>query len=269
MILNSKNSTIKLNNTEMHYISFGYGSELLIMLPGLGDGISTVKGTSIPLAFMYREFAKYFKVYVFSRKNELPQNYTTKNMADDQAIAMNLLGLQNANILGISQGGMISQHLAINYPNLVKSLILTVTLSKQNEYVESVITNWIAMAKDNNYADLIIDTSEKSYSEAYLRKRRWMYPIISRIGKPKDFTRFIIQANSCITHDTSNDIHKIEAKTLVIGGNKDKIVGPHAAKEISDSIKNSELLIYDGLGHGAYEEATDFKDTVIKFFNRT
>ena len=39
------------------------------------------------MAFMYREFCKNFTVYAFSRKNELPEGYTTRDMAKDQAEA--------------------------------------------------------------------------------------------------------------------------------------------------------------------------------------
>jgi len=41
MLLNAKNGTVMIGDTEMDYISFGKGSEILIILPGLGDGLST------------------------------------------------------------------------------------------------------------------------------------------------------------------------------------------------------------------------------------
>ena len=93
----------------MDYISFGNGKENLVMLPGLGDGLSTVKGMALPFAFMYRIYAKEYKVYVFSRKNCLPEGYTTRDMARDQARAMESLGIQKASVLGNSNGGMIAQ----------------------------------------------------------------------------------------------------------------------------------------------------------------
>lgn len=36
-----------LTNSDMDYISFGKGNKILIMLPGLGDGLKTVKGTAL------------------------------------------------------------------------------------------------------------------------------------------------------------------------------------------------------------------------------
>ena len=83
-------------------------------------------------------------------------------MAEDQAKAMNALGIANANVMGISQGGMIAQHLAINHPELVKKLVLAVTLAKQNKIIQDVASNWISMAEHGDYKSLTIDTAEKS-----------------------------------------------------------------------------------------------------------
>ena len=83
MLYHAKNGTLSIGNTTMDYIRFGTGKRVLIMLPGLGDGLRSVKGTALPMAFMYRAFAKDFTVYAFSRKNELLQGYTTRDMARD------------------------------------------------------------------------------------------------------------------------------------------------------------------------------------------
>ena len=102
MFYNAVNGTIDLGNTEMDYITFGYGKRTVILIPGLGDGLRTVKGIAVPFAFMYREFAKDYKVYVFSRKKKLEEGYTTRDMARDQKIAIDKLGIKKADIVGVS-----------------------------------------------------------------------------------------------------------------------------------------------------------------------
>ena len=71
--LNARNEHIKLNSFDCDYISFGRGTDPLIMLPGVGDGFRTAKGVAVPFALMYRCFAKDFKVYAFSRRNNMPE----------------------------------------------------------------------------------------------------------------------------------------------------------------------------------------------------
>jgi pimeloyl-ACP methyl ester carboxylesterase len=268
MFYNAKSGNIKIENTDMDYISFGKGKKNLVMIPGLGDGLKTVKGSAIIMAIMYKLYAKDYTVYVFSRKNQLEEGYSTKDMARDQKIAMEKLGITKANFFGVSHGGMISQYIAIDYPELVEKLILAVTLSKQNETVQQTVSNWIDMAAKNDYKSLFIDTSEKTYSEKYLRKYRPFYFILGSIGKPNNFNRFIIQAKSCINHNTYNELEKINCPTLIVGGDNDLIVGKNTSEEIAGKIKNSKLIIYKGLGHGTYTEAKDFNHQVIEFLKK-
>ena len=86
-------ATLRLKEDTMHYVRFGRGSRILIMLPGLGDGLATVKGTALPMALMYRTFAKDFTVYMFSRRNHLPEGWGTREMACDLKEAMDALNI--------------------------------------------------------------------------------------------------------------------------------------------------------------------------------
>lgn len=249
----------------MDYVVFGCGQKPFIILPGLGDGLNTVKGKAIFLALYYKQFAQKFKVYIFSRKNELERGYTIRDMAKDQKVAMERLGIESAYVMGLSQGGMISQYLAIDYPEVVEKLIIGVSVSRQNEILHNTVSGWMKMAEANDYKTLTIDTMENTFTPKLLKKYMPIYPIISRIGKPKDFSRFIIQANACINHNAYNELEKIKCPTLVIGGDSDKVVGKNASEEMAEKISGSKLIVYEGLGHGAYEETKDFNQQVIDF----
>ena len=262
---NAQGGNIKIEDTDMDYVVFGRGHKPLVVLPGLSDGLKTVKGSALPLAFYYRQFWNRFKVYVFSRKNKIKEGYTTRDMASDQKIALSKLGIEKACVMGVSQGGMIAQYMAIDYPEIVEKLIIGVSVSQQNPTLQSVVRSWMQMAKANDYRTLIIDTMEKTFTEKQLKRYKPFYPIISRIGKPKSFERFLIQANACINHDAYSELSEIQCPTLVIGGDNDKVVGQNSSEEIAAKVKNSKLIVYEGLGHGAYEETKDFNQQVKGF----
>lgn len=65
MLLNAKNGTITIGDAKMDYISFGKGSNVLIMIPGLGDGLTTVKGKALPFALAYK--GRFFAFFNHSR----------------------------------------------------------------------------------------------------------------------------------------------------------------------------------------------------------
>lgn len=261
----AQNGTIPIADTQMPYIAFGCGKKNLIMIPGLGEGLKTVKGTAVPFAIMYHKLIKDYRVYVFSRRMVMPQGFSVRDMAEDIYQAMQQLHIKSANILGVSQGGMIAQWLALDHPQAVEKLILTVTISRQNETVQNVISAWKQMALQGDYKGIMVDTSEKSYTEAYLKIARPMYGLLGLVGKPKSMDRFLVQADACLNQDTYDKLFQISCPTLVIGGRQDKIVSPEASEEIAERIPGCQLYMYEQYGHGLYEEAKDFLKRVTAF----
>jgi len=83
---------------------------------------------------------------------------------------MDKLELNKACIMGISQGGMIAQWLAIDHPQKVDKMVLVVTLSRPNNNIQRVIGNWIDLAEKEDYGKLAIDNMEKNYSENNIKK---------------------------------------------------------------------------------------------------
>ena len=262
-----RNGTLTLKNGRMDYIRFGKGARVLLMLPGLGDGLRTVKGTALPMALLYRRFAKKYTVYAFSRREPLAAGMTTRDMAAEQAQAMEALGIDRAGILGVSMGGMIAQWLAIDHPHRVGKLILTVTCAEQNPVLRESIREWVDLAKAGDHAGFMDSNLRRIYSERYYRQNKWMTPLIGALTKPKSYDRFFIQAEACLTHDARAELGKIQAQTLVIGGEKDLALGGEASKVLAAHIPGAALKMYPQWGHGLYEEAGDFNDVVLAFLD--
>jgi len=265
MRCNVKNGTLHLGGTTMDYIRFGTGQRALVILPGLGDGLRTVKGTALTMALLYRIFARDFTVYAFSRKNELPEGYGTRDMARDQAEAMVQLGIEKADVFGVSMGGMIAQHFAVDYPEKVNRLILAVTSARPNPILTESIEEWVSLAQAGDHAGFMDSNLRRIYSEEYYRKNKWMAPLVGRLTKPKSYDRFFIQASACRMHDAYEDLHRIKAKTLVIGGEKDVALGGDASREIAARIPDAELRMYAQWGHGVYEEEKGFNRLLLDF----
>lgn len=265
MILNAQNSVIELKNGKMDYLRFGNGERVMIFLPGVGDGFVTVKGKAPLVAAWGRSLAKDFTVYMFSRRRNLQKGITNREMAADLHEAMGVLGIKKASVVGVSQGGMISQWLAIDFPDAVENLVLVVTICKQNETVNRVISRWARMAKHENFKRIMIENAEYSYSSKLVNSARLLYGTVGTFRKPESYERFIIQARACLTHDTSELIGTISCPTLILGGTDDKIVSGHASEEIAELLPGSELYMYEGLGHGLYMEAPDFLQRISEF----
>ena len=263
-----KNGSVKIADTTMDYVSFGHGPRTLIIIPGLSDGLTTVKGKAVLLAGPYKEFFDRYTIYMFSRRNALPEGFSIRDMADDQAKALKQLGKESVSVLGVSQGGMIAQCLAVSHPGLVEKLVIAVSAPDANALIKERLDRWMRLAEEGDHKQLMIDTAENSYSNAYLKKYRKIYPVIGLIGRPKNYERFMANAKAILAFNGEAELSRISCPTLIIGGSEDRIVGAEASYRMHEMIKDSELHIYEGLGHAAYEEAADFNKRVFAFLDR-
>ena len=263
MAFSGKNCTLHLGGDTIDYAVFGTGMRPMVMIPGLN--LRGVKGAAAALARMYRLFAEDYTVYVIDRRAVIPAGYTVRSIAGDVARAMDALHLSNADVLGVSQGGMIAQYLALDRPELVRKLCLAVTLARPNDTVRTVIDAWVGMTERGEHDAMVRDMFERLYSEAYIQKYRPLLPVLAKLSRPKDPERFITLAKACLTCDTYDRLDEIQCPVFVIGGRQDRIVDGEASEELAQKL-GCELYMYEALGHAAYEEAKDFNGRVLEFF---
>ena len=261
----AKNATLSRNGKTIDYVTFGTGKRPLIIIPGLGDGLQTVKGMAMPFSITYRLLAKRYKIYVFSRINELRQGYTTRDMAADVAKAMEALNLDTANVMGISQGGMIAQWLAVDFPERVQRLILAVTTAKPSQLARERIEHWQKLSQSGNFKHLMLDIAQHSYTQKSYQKWRLLYNVMGIFGRIKDKQRINIQSVSCLKHDSLDLLEKINCPTLIIGAEKDDVLGVDGSLGLHQHIKDSQLTILPECGHALYEQNKDFQKRVSVF----
>lgn len=274
MLYGAKESALEINASgsrriKIKYISFGIGERPLVIIPGLS--LRSISGMAVPLAYMYRVFAKDFKVFIFDRRDDVPEGFTVSDIADDTAESMRALSIESADIIGISQGGMAAQYLAVRYPELVRTLTLGVTLSRMNDTVTAAVNGWVKSAESGDTGAVVNDMVPRMYSDSYVKKYKRLLPLISKFTKLEDSERFVRLAKACLTCDIYVELEKIKCPVFVIGGKQDKIVTGEASEEIAEKLISSDckcrLFLYDGLGHAAYEEAKDFNLKILEFIS--
>ena len=110
----------KINGINIHFESTGEGVPLLL-IHGLG---SSTKDWDAQVA----DFSRYFKVITVDLRghgqSEKPASpYSIPLFAEDVATLVRQMG-EAAHVAGISMGGMVALQLAVDFPELAKSLIV-------------------------------------------------------------------------------------------------------------------------------------------------
>ena len=256
---------INIPSGDLNYISFGKGQKNLIIIQGLN--IRDIKGAGVSLAWMYKIFSKNYRVWFFDRRMVVGDGLTNQDLAEDIYRAMTALHIASADVLGVSQGGMIALALALEHPACVSKLVLGVTAARANENIKTVVGRWIGYAKNRDAVTINRETFSLMYTEQYLKKYRLFMPLLVRMVKPKDFDRFAILASAILHFDCYDRLNEIKCPVLVLGGAQDKITTGEASVEIAEKL-NCKIHMYSEYGHAAYEEAKDFNKRVYEFLSK-
>ena len=255
--------TVSTDRFNMNCIKFGTGKKIFVMIPGLS--LVRVTGSAMTISAAYSEFCDEYTVYCFDRVENIPEGYTVRQMAHDTAKAMIQLGISDAYIFGASQGGMIGQYIAIDYPHLVKKLIIGSSCSRFSEASRNIFSKWIELAKQRDVVALNHDFFINIYSETTLESYKKALPILEKNGTAEDCRNFEILASACDGFSTYNELDKIKCPVLVLGSEDDKVLTGRASEEIAEKL-GCEIYMYKDFGHAVYDEAPDYKQRIAKFF---
>lgn len=255
--------TAKVNKIEMDYFTFGTGERTFVIIPGLS--LKSVTLSAKPVAAAYKQFCEDFTTYVFDRRKNVSGGYSIREMARDTAEVMKSLGIENADIFGTSQGGMIAQCMAIDYPELVHSIVLGSTAPRANDRMVQTINGWIGFAEKHDVKGLNHSVFQTIYSGDFLEKYKKALPVIEQDGTDEECDRFLIFAKACTNFDVFNELPKIKCPALVLGAEEDKVLTGAASHEIAEKL-DCEIFMYgDEYNHAVYDEAPDYKERIMRF----
>jgi 3-oxoadipate enol-lactonase len=114
-------STIRVNGVELYYEIHGTG-EPVLMIHGLGSSTRDWDLQVPALATRFKVIT--YDVRGHGRSEKPKQQYSVKLFADDAAALIRALDVGPVHVIGISMGGMIAFQLAVDTPELVRSLVI-------------------------------------------------------------------------------------------------------------------------------------------------
>jgi pimeloyl-ACP methyl ester carboxylesterase len=234
----------KINGKEMFYEVQGKG-EPLILIHGLGI-------THEMWGWQVKDLKKDFQVIVYDlpghggTENILPEKEIYRGLVDDLKGLMDHLGLEQANLCGLSLGGRVALAMAIHEPERVKRLIISSTFDKIQGIGET-FTTWLGtrMLKKMTL-ERIVKTSAKSFFPTpELQKAAQLYSREAMKVQKEAILRLSYAASEV---DYSSGLTLINVPTLVFVGEKEKAM-IKIARRIAKAIPHAQLEVIPGVGH--------------------
>lgn len=251
----------------MEYACFGAGPKTLIIIPGLS--LRSVLASAASVETAYKIFKEEYTVYLFDRKKNAAPGYTIAEMARDMAAALKSLGLEHVDVFGTSQGGMVGQYLAIEYPELVARLVLASSSSRAEPLQVEVIEGWADLAEAGKADELVASFVDNCFTPSFLERYRRALMMMYRRLTQEEMSRFAVMARACKLVDTYDRLGEIKCPVFVIGAGIDHVVTYEASVKIAEKLKACgvphQFYTYKESGHAVFDEAPDYKERVLNF----
>lgn len=262
--------TAKVASFEMDYMKFGHGPKSFVILPGMS--VKSLMPLAPLCAGSYKIFTEDYTVYLIDRRKDFGPNYSISEMAADTALVMKSLGIAQADVMGISQGGVIAQTVAENNSELIRKLVLCSSMSRANAISDEVFREWECLAKSGDIEVFISSFVDKVYTEKTATLYKQVIVDTNRDATNRDRERFAVMAKSCVAYDGYEALAKIKCPTLVLGASLDKVFTAEASVEMYEKLKACgtpcEMHIFEVYGHAAYDEAPDYRKRVLEFLRK-
>lgn len=235
----------------------------LVVFPGLGDALMPATAAPRFAAWTLRAYARAYTVWVISRRRALPAGYTTRDMARDYAEGIAEIG-PPVDVLGLSQGSLIAQHLAADYPEMVRTLVLALAGARGSREGIERVQRWIAWAREGAWRAVYRDAIDATFRGPARVFWRSVAPLLA--GEPGTPSDFIVSAEAAIAHDARERVPEIAAQTLVIGGDRDALVPAERYRELAALIPFAALCLIPGGGHGVDAQRKRLFDRTVLWF---
>lgn len=233
------------------------------------------------------EIQKHFTVLNYDHRgyglSDRPkQRYTIQTWCDDLELLLSKLNIDKAHIHGGSMGSFIAIAFAIKFPKRVGKLLLGAgAVAKCDGMGISHFKVWQYLARSFGVGSIEVadELVNKAFSRTYidsLGRQKLIEIMQDSAQRNADTDVFIDACQVMIDADVRADLDKIEAPTLVMVGSEDVLTpldsGPSGvgARQVAESIKRSELKIFEGSGHGHYaERQTESIDAILGFLDKS
>ena len=278
----SKIQALEINSTTLHYLECGKGEPLVFVHGGLGD-------LHIFQA-QVQAFAASFRVIAYSRRFSPPNappretdvNPLSSHVADLRAL-IGQLKVAPAHLVGNSDGAYIALALALEHPELVRSLVLgeppVLPLLSRTSVGKDALQSWMTR---------VIEPSRKAFDGGDLEDgmRKFMDGICGRTGcfdslpqsertelvekQAREFrSELMTEGPAYLPPLDCGNLGKLKRPTLLVTGERSPAIFLLITAELERCLEGESQVMVPNAGHGMHRQNTAFyNQAVLAFLQR-
>jgi pimeloyl-ACP methyl ester carboxylesterase len=198
---------------------------------------------------------------------------SVEEMARDAVAFIRALGFDQVDLLGFSLGGMVSQVIAQEEPQLVRRLVLAGTGPAGGEGMDKVTPITLrAMARGavtfkdpKTYLFFTRTPNGRKSAREFLKRLKERTDDRDKAISPIAFRAQLKAIHAWATQQRS-DLSEIRQPALVANGDQDRMVPSSNSTDLARRLPNARLKLYPDAGHGGvFQYHREFVPAVLEF----
>ncbi|GIH03766.1 alpha/beta hydrolase [Rhizocola hellebori] len=176
--------------------------------------------------------------------------YAVEPMAQQVARAMEGLGVTDAQVMGYSHGGAVAQQLALDFPQLVRSLALVATYAHNTATGRERLEGWLAprlirLLGTHRFAKLMARPGTGGGPPLDPERVSWLRDMLAG----NDTAAMAQAAQQLSRFDSRPWLGRLKVPTLVVSGGRDTAVPAHHARMLAGGISGALTEVIAEAGH--------------------
>jgi aminoacrylate hydrolase len=247
-------STLETNGISLYYEVHGTrGKPPVMLISGLG-GAGASWGPHVE-RFSRDHFVVVPDQRGTGKTTRSEGGYTVSQLSSDMAALLRHLDVGPAHVVGTSTGGAIAQVMALDHPEVVRSLVLGSSFAKADAWLlrEFELRRKLMAEADMHtlytcYALFLF--SPRFTRDNPKRVQAWVDRLAALTPEREVALKRI---DMIMAHDVLARLGVIQRPTLVIGGDADFCTPPHLSEELVQGIPGAQRVLLSG-GHMIHDE---------------
>lgn len=202
------------------------------------------------------------------RSSDPGVSYSTSDMAADAVAVLDQAHVDRAHIVSVGLGAMAAQHVAIQFGDRVETLTMFSTFAHCDAHAARLFETWRELLPIVGWETLgrtiSLWTLTPRFFEQHPDELSELEASFREVTQsPEAYSR---QVDALLAHDTRDQLHLIQAPTLVLLGADDIETPMRFASELAEGIPRGRLQILPETGHRPHVETPrQFNRAVLSF----
>jgi pimeloyl-ACP methyl ester carboxylesterase len=260
-------SRFDYDDISMFYKTAGEG-EPVLLIHGLGGDHRGWEFQEKDLAARFHIIMPDLRGHGQTTIEELGMMIPPDLVADDLNALLDHLGHDRVHVVGHSLGGMVAQNFVLRYPKKVEKLVLVDTTPMISEDLIDVVYSWREAQVEGGDEAYFWTSLRSGYNDEWIENNPDMVQYLKEKSVDTNDEGVLAAGLGFSTIDFTERLPEIEAETLVIHGDDDRVMNLELGKIIHEGIRGSKLKVLEGCGHSPTVQMTEeFNTTLIEFLS--